>query len=96
MKKISFDIVALIVGLLFFFVYLMIFEESLFRFPIILSTVYFFICTICFALVLENFESTIEKRIPAVFFRLIYLGLYFLSPLYFVYILTGGSDEKKE
>lgn len=93
MKKLTFDIVGFIVGSLFFFIYLMVFEDSFFEFPTILSTTYFFICTICFAFILEDFESVLSKRLPAIFIRLIYLGLFFLAPLYFIALLT--KDRKK-
>lgn len=93
MRKISFDIVALIIGGMFFFVYWAMFEDSFLKFPNIVLTLYFFVCTICFSFVLETFEATRNKRMPSIFLRLMYLGLYSVSPFYLTYLLIRGRDK---
>lgn len=92
MNKIKFDFIAFFVGGCFFFVYLMMFEKSLFQFPQIIGTCYFFICLICFSLVLENFENESSKNLPAIFYRLIYLGLFVVSPVYLVYLIRSDKS----
>lgn len=95
MERIKFDIVALFVGGLFFTVYLMVFEDTFFKLPMILVTIYLFISTLCFTFVLRNFETELKKRLPAVFLRLIYLGVYLLSPFYLAYLLIRGKHENR-
>ncbi|MTB63695.1 hypothetical protein GGG87_01545 [Streptococcus sp. zg-86] len=96
MKKLRFDIIAFIVGCMFLFVYIMMFEESFLTFPKILSTLYFLAATICFSFVLEDFEEDRKWKLPAVFSRLIYLGLYLIAPIYFIYLLTRGKNAEED
>lgn len=92
MKKLKFDLIALVVGGMFFFVYWAMFEDTFLKFPNILLTLYFLICTICFAFVLDDFERN-RKKVPSILLRLIYLFLYFISPFYVLYFLIGGRYE---
>ncbi|MER0123501.1 hypothetical protein ABPH35_03410 [Streptococcus sp. ZJ93] len=96
MKKLRFDSIAFIVGCMFLFVYIMMFEESFLTFPKILFTLYFLVATICFSFVLDCFEGDRKWKLPAVFLRLIYLGLYVIAPIYFIYLLMRGKDEDKD
>lgn len=90
MKKLNFDVVALIVGGMFFFVYCSLFENSFLKFPNILLTLYFLTCTVCFSFILDDFE---KRRVPSILLRLIYLGLYFISPFYVIYLFIGDKYE---
>lgn len=87
MNKLKFDFVCLILGSLFFSVYLMIFENSFLKFPQIIISLYLFSCVICFSLVFDNFERRLSKLIPSVLLKLVYLGLYIISPCYLLYML---------
>ncbi|CQR25342.1 hypothetical protein BN1356_01683 [Streptococcus varani] len=95
MKKMKFDFIALFVGGCFFFIYLMMFEKSFFEFPQIIGTLYFFVCMICFSLVLDHFENESSSKLPAIFYRLIYLGLFAISPIYFIYLILQSKDKNE-
>ncbi|MGT2799882.1 hypothetical protein [Streptococcus marmotae] len=89
MKKIKFDSLFLLLGGIFFGVYLALYEKEFLKFPNVFLTVYFFICLICFSLVGEYYTNKFSQN--SFVLRLVYVGLYVFSPLLIVFIIFGGK-----
>ncbi|AZR97845.1 hypothetical protein XK27_12535 [Streptococcus suis] len=91
-KIISFDSVSFIFGGIFFVLYLALFESSFYKFPNILLTIYFLLCLISFAFILDYYI----KKVPQYSFvlRLFYVGLYILSPILIIFLIWRSRHEK--
>lgn len=90
--NIRFDFISFILGGIFFTLYLALFESSFYKFPNILFTIYFVICLVSFAFILDYYI----KKVPQYSFvlRLFYVGLYMLSPILLMLLIWRDKHKK--